>query len=286
MSPSPESEAGSVPIQVIGAPGFSTIPTSCTSTGPSEDTLDTLGANGVLGIGLFRQDCGPACAVGGASNPGLYFACSPSVCQPFAQGLTQQLQNPVWLFSQDNNGVIVELPTISPMGAATVSGSLVFGIGTQSNNAPGSAALFTVDGQGTFTTIYQGQSYGGSFLDTGSNAVYFLDSRTSGLALCPDTADFYCPTSPQSLTATHRGVNGTTANVTFGVAKNADTLLGNLSFLCVQPAGRTESRQLRLGFALLLWTECVYGDRIAEHAARLRAVLGLLTGCRTAGNPD
>jgi hypothetical protein len=135
----------------------------------------------------------------------------------------------VWLFAKDNNGVIVELPAVSPLGAATVSGSLVFGIGTQANNAPGSAALFTVDVQGTFTTVYQGQSYGGSFLDTGSNALYFLDSRTSGLPLCPDTADFYCPAAPQSLTATHRGVNGTTGAVPFGVA-NADTLLGNLSF--------------------------------------------------------
>ena len=80
-----------------------------------------------------------------------------------------------------------------------------------------------------FTTVYQGQSYGGSFLDTGSNAVYFLDSRTTGLTLCPDTADFYCPASPQSLSATHRGVNGTTGSVAFGVA-NADMLLGNLSF--------------------------------------------------------
>jgi len=88
--------------------------------------------------------------------------------------------------------------------------------------------VFTVDGQGTFTTVYQGQSYGGSFLDTGSNALYFLDSSTSGLPLCPDTADFYCPASPQSFSATHRGVNGTSGAVPFGVA-NADTLLGNLS---------------------------------------------------------
>ncbi|MEP7310443.1 MAG: DUF3443 domain-containing protein [Acidobacteriota bacterium] len=221
--------AGAVPIQVIGASGFSTIPASCTSTGPSEDTLDTLGANGVLGIGLFRQDCGPGCAVAGASNPGLYFTCSGSSCQPTAEGIAQQLQNPVWLFAKDNNGVIVELPAVSPLGAATVNGSLVFGIGTQANNAPGSAAVFTVDGQGTFTTVYQGQSYGGSFLDTGSNALYFLDSRTSGLPLCPDTADFYCPASSQSFSATHRGANGTTGAVPFGVA-NADTLLGNLSF--------------------------------------------------------
>jgi hypothetical protein len=221
--------ASAVPIQVIGAPGFSSIPDSCTSSGPSEDTLDTLGANGVLGVGLFLQDCGPGCAVAGTSNPGLYFTCSASGCQPTVEPLGQQLQNPVSRFVNDHNGVIVELPTVSPLGAASVSGSLVFGIGTQANNALGGAAVFTVDVQGNFTTVYQGQSYGGSFLDTGSNGVYFLDSATTGLPTCPDNTDFYCPASPQLVSATHRGVNATTGGVTFGVA-NADTLLGNLSF--------------------------------------------------------
>jgi hypothetical protein len=221
--------AASVPIQVIGAPGFPTIPDACTSSGgPAENTLDTLGANGVLGIGLFRQDCGPACAVGGSSNPGLYYTCLSSGCQVATVSLGQQLQNPVWLFPRDNNGVIVELPTVSLLGAASISGSLVFGIGTQANNALGSAAVFAVDGQGTFTTAFKGQTYGGSFLDTGSNGIYFLDSQTTGLSVCTDTDSFYCPSSPQSFTATQRGANGTSGDVAFGVA-NADAILGNLS---------------------------------------------------------
>lgn len=219
-----------VPIQVIGAPGLAAIPDSCTSSGgPPENTLDTLGANGVLGVGLFRQDCGIACAVGGLSNPGLYYACSASGCQPTIEGLAQQVQNPVWLFARDNNGVIVELPAISPLGATSVSGSLVFGIGTQANNGLGSAAVFTVDGQGTFTTVYKGLSYVGSFLDTGSNGIYFLDSGTTGLPLCPDTSDFYCPSTPQAFSATHQGVNGMTNTFTFGVA-NADVFFGNTLF--------------------------------------------------------
>jgi hypothetical protein len=218
--------ASGVPIQVVGASAFA-VPDGCVSTGgASENTLDTLGANGVLGVGLFRQDCGPACAVGGASNPGLYYVCSPSGCQITAEGLTQQLQNPVWLFPKDNNGVIVELPAVSATGANTVSGSLVFGIGTQADNALGSATIFTVDGQGTMTTAFQGKSYGGSFIDTGSNGIFFLDASTTGLPLCQDASDFYCPTAPQALSATLRGANGTTGAVTFGVA-NADQLLAN-----------------------------------------------------------
>jgi len=220
--------ASAIPIQVIGSSGFPAIPDSCSSSGPSENTLDALGANGVLGVGLFLQDCGPACAVSGESNPGLYYTCSASSCQPTVESLGQQLQNPVSRFTTDHNGIIIELPTVSPLGAPSLGGSLVFGIGTQANNALGSAALFTVDVQGNFTTVYQGQSYGGSFLDTGSNGIYFLDSRTTGLALCSDAADFYCPATPQAMSATHRGANGTTGNVAFGVA-NADTLLANLS---------------------------------------------------------
>jgi hypothetical protein len=93
--------ANAVPIQVIGAPGFATIPASCTSSGgPSENTLDTLGANGVLGVGLFRQDCGIACAFVGASNPGLYYECPSLGCQTTAEPLTKQVQNPVWLFRE------------------------------------------------------------------------------------------------------------------------------------------------------------------------------------------
>jgi hypothetical protein len=219
--------ASNVPIQVIGAPGFNNIPASCSSTGPPENTVDSFGANGVLGIGVFRQDCGAGCALAGFSNIGLYFTCTTTACQPAAESLTQQVQNPVWLFPKDNNGVIVELPSVSPLGAATSAGSLVFGIGTQSNNALGSAAVFTTDGQGNFTTVYQGQSYGGSFIDSGSNGIFFLDSRTTGLPICADLPDFYCPNNPQAFSATNRGLNGTTGGVSFAVG-NADTFVGNV----------------------------------------------------------
>lgn len=219
--------AASVPIQIVGAPGFQTIPDSCTNSGgPPQNTLGTLDANGVLGIGLFRQDCGPACTVAGASNPGLYYSCAGSNCQIIAESLTQQLQNPVALFPADNNGVIVELPAIAATGASTVNGSLVFGIGTQADNALGSATIFTVDGQGTFSTTFQGKPYGGAFIDTGSNGLFFLDAVTTGLTVCADSKDFYCPPATQAFSATLREANGISGNVTFSVA-NADQLLNN-----------------------------------------------------------
>ena len=191
----------------------------------------------------------------------------------------------MWLFPKDNNGVIVELPTVSPLGAASVSGSLVFGIGTQTNNALGSAAVFTVDGQGTFTTVYQGQSYGGSFLDTGSNGIYFLDSRTAGLPLCPDTADFYCPDLSAGVLGDppRRERHDRRRGVRRGERRYA---AGELVVFRVQPAGRSQPGKLRLGLAVLLRAERVYGHRVAKHADRLRSVLGLLRaqGCKTKGS--
>jgi hypothetical protein len=216
----------SVPIQVIGSPAFSTVPDSCSSSGASGNTLQTFGANGLLGVSVFRQDCGSPCAFAGASNPNFYFACPPSGCQPTVMSLAQQVPNPVWLFPTDNNGVVVQLSPVASAGEAVVSGSLVFGIGTQTNNALAGAKVIPVDANGLFTTTYQGRSYSGSILDTGSDALYFLDSGTTGLPLCRDASFYYCPAAPRSLSATIPGVNGATAAVAFSVA-SADALFQN-----------------------------------------------------------
>ncbi len=222
-------EAKSLPIQVIGSSSFSTIPSGCTSFGPPEDDLATLGANGILGVGSFAQDCGSACTTSGASNPGLYYSCPASGCAVTTESISSQVQNPVVLFAKDNNGVIIELPAVS--GAETsVSGSLIFGIGTQSNNGLGSATVYTIDpSTGNFTTVFNGTSYGdASFIDSGSNALYFLDSNTTGIPTCTDATFWYCPTTTQNLSATNQGTNGASGSVNFVVA-NADTLTASLS---------------------------------------------------------
>ncbi len=224
-------KASAVPIQVIGAPGLANIPSGCTSSGlPVQNTLQTLGANGILGVGSFRQDCGPACAQTGSGNPGLYYECDSLGCVVLAQPVAKQLQNPIWLFPQDNNGVIVSLPSVPSAGAATVAGSLIFGIGTQSNNAIGSATVLRLDATASFSTVYGSKTYGGCFLDTGSNGIYFLDSTTTGLPVCSGSgSSFYCPPSSLALSATNKGTSGPTSDVSFTVA-NADTLFANTVF--------------------------------------------------------
>jgi hypothetical protein len=216
-------QASSVPIQIIGSPSAPAAPAGCTSSGgTSEDTLDKLGANGILGIGVFLQDCGTGCVFSGSSNAGLYYACSSGNCQVTTASLTQQLQNPVSMFSSDNNGTAIMLPPASSSQTAG-TGVLIFGIGTQSNNALGSATVFTLDASGNFVTKYAQTSSIG-FIDSGSNGYYFLDSATTGLPICPDTKDFYCPQTTTTLSATNTGTNSRSGSVSLSIS-NGDTQL-------------------------------------------------------------
>ena len=240
-------KASAVPIQVIADPSLPSIPIACANTGPPENTVQSLGANGVLGIGPFRQDCGPACSTLGNSNPGLYYTCpTTTTCQATAVLLTQQAQNPVWMFSTDNNGSIIELPTISSSGQPSASGSLVFGIGTQSNNALGSATALALDNFGNFTTSFKGTQYSDSFLDTGSNGLFFLDSTTTGIPMCTINTDFYCPSSTASLSATNIGLNGASTTINFQVG-NADSLFSVLADAAYNNIGGPNSQSFDWG---------------------------------------
>lgn len=218
-------KASSMPIQVIGSASFPTIPTACSANGMEEDDLASLAANGILGVGNFAQDCGEACVTSG--TPGFYYACPATGCVMTTEALASQVVNPVVLFAKDNNGVILELPAVT--GAETsITGSLIFGIGTQSNNGLGSATVYGIDpNTGNFTTTYKGVTHTDqSFLDSGSNGIYFLDTAATGIPTCADMTAFYCPTTTQNLSATNQGTNGASGTVQF-VVGNADSLTAN-----------------------------------------------------------
>jgi hypothetical protein len=221
--------AGNVPIQVIGdsSPQFATVPSACTAFGTPEDTVGKLLANGIIGIGPFPVDCGLGCAPGTISNPGLYYACSPSGgCStgslPTTVAVNSQVQNPVSKFAVDNNGVIMEMPGVPASGLAVVTGSLVFGIGTKSNNGLGNAKVFTGDpSTANITTNFASQTFTQSFIDSGSNGYFF----PSTIPTCATNTGFYCPTSNLTCSATNLGQNGNQNAINFNVA-NADALSG------------------------------------------------------------
>ena len=222
-------KASSVPIQLLGDSSFASAPSACNSGGTADDTIAALGANGILGIGLFRQDCGSFCVTSGSAN--VYFSCPSGTCSSITAPLASQLQNPVWMFPQDNNGFYLTLPMIGATGAPSVSGSLIFGIGTQSNNALGGAQVYTADNTGSFRVSFNGTTYSNSFIDSGSNGIFFLDSQTLGIPECQGNTGFYCPTSTQTYSVITTGANGHAGTVVFSIA-NANTLFasGNSAF--------------------------------------------------------
>jgi hypothetical protein len=212
--------AADIPVHVIGVPGSPSVPQECASDGSNypESSPETLGANGILGIGMLVQDCGLGCTEYPYSAE--YYTCSadsPSACTSTTVSLAQQVSNPVAFFSGDNNGVIIELPSIPPGGQATVTGALVFGIDTQSDNESGGVTVLQANPQtATITTSFNGDELTDSYFDTGSDAYFFSDS---GITQCSG-GYYYCPSSTVTLTATNSGYvsTGDFASATFDVA--------------------------------------------------------------------
>jgi Protein of unknown function (DUF3443) len=226
--------ATNVPIQIIPATPQFPVPTDCQNNGgPNLNNLQTFGANGILGVGVFQQDCGAGCNDSANAVPGNmfpYFLCSTSSGCSFATVPVQfQRQNPVWMFASDNNGLNITLPPIPELGQESVTGTMTFGIATQSNNVLGTALVLTTDSSGYIRTAFKGTTYGGSsgqfsYIDSGSNAYYLLDATTVGVPTCADNSSFYCPSSTQTFSATNIGLNAAQSLVSFRIA-NADDLL-------------------------------------------------------------
>ncbi|MEM5368287.1 DUF3443 domain-containing protein [Paraburkholderia azotifigens] len=215
--------AAGIPIQVIGDPTVPTVPSDCAASGLPMMTPSALRVNGILGIGLFSADCGGACIA--SALPRWYYACDGAgACTSTTQPLDRQVVNPISRFALDNNGVVIDLPAVGPNGAATVNGSMIFGIGTQANNTLGSATVLKANTiTGYVTTSLNGQPYSQSFIDSGSNGLFFPSTT---LARC---GFWWCPASTQTLTATLSGTDGASASPAFSIA-NAQTLFATQNY--------------------------------------------------------
>ena len=68
---------------------------------------------------------------------------------------------------------------------------------------------------GNFTTVYKGRSLPGSFLDTGSNGLFFQDAS---IPRCFPSSGFYCPAETLFLSAVNTStVNGASGTVDFRI---------------------------------------------------------------------
>lgn len=198
-------DAGAVTtaIQVIDA-AFGTVPPSC---GTPEASPAEAGLNGILGVGVFLEDCGPGCANSAAN--GLYFACGPGGCAGTRVPVASQVQNPAALLTGLENGLVVDLPAVGAGGAAAADGEVRFGIGRTADTAPAGVTRYPLDPFGRVTSRIAGDASTG-ILDTGSNGLFLELPAAAALPACgaPDLG-WLCPGATAALTADFRTGSGT-----------------------------------------------------------------------------
>ncbi len=226
-----------IPVQVIGTSVFP-VPQSCSARGVPKETVQALGANGILGVGLFQQDCGTYCTSNIDPNFPFYYACSGGTCAQAVISLTNQVQNPVWVLPQDNNGVLIALPDCE--GCGQLNGFLMLGIDTQGDNFLGDANFYATTPDGNFQKVtLNGRDYVNDCgvsdnpvclsITSGSNALFLLDAQTLGVSQCSGTnAGFYCQNPAKYLQPVNVGVNGTSNSVLLSIG-DADLLLSGNS---------------------------------------------------------
>ncbi|MDF0606454.1 DUF3443 domain-containing protein [Neisseriaceae bacterium TC5R-5] len=205
-----------IPIQLISDPALGSIPSGCSSGGSNMGSVSALGANGILGVGLSQQFCGSYC--GNFSSANIYFQCPAALtCQSTALPVAQQDSNPVFSFASDNNGVLLQLPSISSSGASAAAGTLYFGIATRSNNALGAASAFFTDSQGFISTVYNGVSNSNSYIDSGSNGFFIPDASITS-CFSGGASGWFCPLSSLNLTAQIKSIGSSnSANISFNI---------------------------------------------------------------------
>jgi hypothetical protein len=249
--------ATNVPVQLMIPPTMSPgVPSTCSSQNPSGGNGNEggglvppngFGAQGLIGLGPFQNDCGDYCATQGSScngtssAPCVYYTCTSSgSCSAANIPNSQQAPNPALGFTTDNNGVLIQLPSVPDGGSLNPTGSLIFGINTESNNNLNLAGNVyqvpdTGNNAGDLITTYNGTTYPNSFLDSGSNGLFFLDSSTTGIPTCTFTngSGWYCPSqSPDNITASNQGQNangtpvGNSGSANFSI-ENTSTLFNS-----------------------------------------------------------
>jgi hypothetical protein len=210
--------ASNVPVQILddsnsGAPPAA----SCGGNGSLINAVTDWAANGVLGIGVFAEDCGSAC-VAAAAPLSMYYGCTTAgVCTAENVPLDAQVANPATRFPSDNNGIILTMPNLqNGNGDSMVTGVLIFGLGTQTDNQlpPTALTMLAADSNGDFLATYNGATTQvPALIDSGTDAYLFDDPA---IAVCTSAAwvGYYCPAvAPLATSAVNMSASISTALV-------------------------------------------------------------------------
>ncbi len=229
--------AAKLPVQILddtqtGAPA----PAGCGANGTLLNGVASFGAKGLLGVGVFAQDCGGACVNAAAALPVYYGCTAAGACTPENIALSAQVTNPVTLFANDNNGLLVTLASLPNVnGEASVQGQVIFGLGTQADNSLPMTGLTVLgtDANGDFTATYNGGTRVlPALIDSGTDS-YSFDDPT--LPACSSGAfvGYYCPTvTPQPAFAVNSGVgvNSGSNTVNFAIANPSNFVVGMAAY--------------------------------------------------------
>ncbi len=194
--------APGISVDIIGDPASGPISTAAQSTcsggSPSENSVETFGANGILGVMPAQYE------------NGLYYTCTASGgCPVVTIPQSQEANNPVYsLASMDDNGIVVALPgleTLTPPGPQKyVIGTLTFGVTTGGVN--GATHFFATDlssGIPAVQSEIQSESppQASSAASQPVNAIFdtgtsFLSIYGTGMPYTQDSYQWLIPPSP------------------------------------------------------------------------------------------
>ena len=230
--------ASNTTVQLVGHSDYRHLEGQCSSGDPIVTATD-LGAKGILGVGLSKQDCGSACEPQSrrSARNGRYFSCVDAACTNVAGAalaVDKQLQQVVARFPTDNNGLAIQMDSVAYSGVPVARGKMIFGLGTRSNNHFASAQVLATTNQGFLNgalSSAQGVglgSFASTFLDTGSNGIYFDFNLPS--CAPPYDSGFYCPSSDTAFNVVLSGAGAGQVSASFKVSNAAQlTSSGNFA---------------------------------------------------------
>ncbi|GAB5098094.1 hypothetical protein YK56LOC_38100 [Caballeronia sp. HLA56] len=96
---------------------------------------------------------------------------------------------------------MLNVQAVPESGASATPGTLTLGIATRSNNALDVTDVIDLAPDGTFTTVWNGQSYSASYFDTGTEEYYFA-TPPAGVHAC---GAHWCAAPEAALSATLKG---------------------------------------------------------------------------------